>query len=351
MNNGFYGFPSPTDSNIINAREFDTSGTYSIPQNAKRLFIFAVGGGGGGAGGTRRDAASGSPGGNGGAAGTYVLTELPVSAFKGISTLQIVIGAGGNGGIAGTTNGASPAAATSGGATQIWIPGQASYFISAGGNLFGNGGVGTGVSSNPNSGSSTGVSLLFGQPVKPMDVSLTGNPTLIDVTSLNKVGGGVGAGARGGSTGGNIFVFSPYECGGAGGGSLNSATVANGGGSVAIYQPNSVNTVHGGAAFSTSFMLFGNYAPGTTIYQGVCGNGQADAPNSYQMIAPNLMFSSGFGGAGGGAGATGAGRRATNGGNGYRGGGGGGGGGSCPGVTAGNGGAGGNGYVKIVAIG
>lgn len=351
MNNGFFGFPSSTDTNIISVKEYDTSGTYAIPSNAKRIMIFAVGGGGGGGGGVRRVATSGSPGGVGGNAGCYVLTELPIKAFANIKTLSIIIGAGGVGGIGATADSNSPAASTPGGNTEVWIPGKNAPILMAGGNLGGNGGLGTGLSSVPVSANSVGISLLFGHPFVQMSDrvdTLSVQPFPIVSYSLDKIGGAGGYSSNAaGVTGGSIRLISCFECGGAGGGSLSSNTVAGAGGSITALRSTDLTAAERYYSTFTST----NFAAGSTYCAGGLPNGGTAGDSGNTLINPDSMFSAGVGGAGGGGGATGAGNRAGNGGNGYRGGGGGGGGGSANGVSAGNGGNGGNGYVKIVAIG
>jgi hypothetical protein len=344
MNNGFFGFPSSTDTNIVSVKEYDTSGTYAIPSNAKRIMIFAVGGGGGGGGGVRRVATNGSPGGVGGNAGCYVLTELPIKAFANIKTLSIIIGAGGVGGIGATADSTSPAASTPGGNTEVWVPGKNAPLLMAGGNVGGGGGIGTGLNSNPASASSAGISILFGHPFRVMSSdALEINRLAVTVDS-----GGARGGSSSGITGGSVRLVSCFECGGGGGGGTVSNTVANSGGSItAIKTADLAGFVSGGYSTFTST----NFAAGSTFCAGGPPNGGTAGESGNSLINSDAMFSAGLGGAGGGGGATGAGNAAGNGGNGYRGGGGGGGGGSVNGVSAGNGGNGGNGYVKIVAIG
>ena len=359
MNNGFFGFPSSTDTNIISVKEYDTSGTYAIPSNAKRIMIFAVGGGGGGGGGVRRVATSGSAGGAGGNAGCYVLTELPIKAFANIKTLSIIIGAGGVGGIGATADSASPAASTPGGNTEVRVPGKNAPILMAGGNVGGGGGLGTGLSSNPVSATSVGISILFGHPfgqvsdrVDSLGLSPMGSGYPIVSYALDKIGGAGGyssgtSGTNSGVTGGSIRLISCFECGGAGGGSLHSNTAAGAGGSITALR--STDLIAAERYYSTFTST--NFDAGSTYCAGGLPNGGTAGESGNTLINPDAMFSSGVGGAGGGGGATGAGNRAGNGGNGYRGGGGGGGGGSANGVSAGNGGNGGNGYVKILAIG
>ena len=349
MNYGFFSFPSSQGNEIIDIKEFDTSSAYYIPPNAKRLFLFAVGGGGGGAGGWR-SATNGSGGGSGGMAGNIVLTELSTKMFVGVETLNIIIGSGGTGGNGSASNGASPSNGGSGGATQIWIPGRKSYFISAAGSQYGTPpGSPTTASSQAQSGLSVGMSLLFGVPTY-FPQSPYSYTTGVQFTSVNAFGFN-NKGAQGGwnSVGNSVVVNCPYGCGGAGGGAVNNSTgVATAGGAIRILSPTSdftslVNTNRE----VVSFMTDTKYAQGDTIYSGGAINTATPPLDATELICSECMFSAGFGGAGGGGGAS---TSANNGAIGYRGGGGGGGGGS-KGVTAGNGGAGGNGYVKIITIG
>lgn len=359
MNQGFFGFPSFLDSNIIDIKEFDISGAYAIPANTKRLIIFAVGGGGGGAGGVRLNA-NGCSGGSGGNSGNYVLTEIDKRSLNGITQLNIVIGAGGSGGAGSASNGATPSHGVGGGATTVGIPGKKNPFITAAGSQFGRAGTAAfGQNSQALSGISAGISLMFGGiMVGEMGFSQGASQPNYGTTSsypilLNQDGIG-GRGARGhvDAAGGTVHVLSPYSCGGAGGGGVSYAApagTATPGGGIKIINPSSADFTADSVIYKPIFSscYFGDYAPGDIIYAGGAINTATQPLNSDKIICPECMFSAGFGGAGGGGGAS---TSANNGANGYRGGGGGGGGGAKN-VTAGNGGAGGNGYVKIIAIG
>ena len=352
MNHGFFSFPFSQGNEIIDIKEFDTSSAYYIPPNAKRLFLFAVGGGGGGAGGWR-SATNGAGGGSGGMAGNIVLTEISTKMFAGVQTLNIIIGSGGTGGAGSVCNGASPSNGGSGGATQIWIPGRKSYFISAAGSQYGAAPTSTTLpGSQAQSGLSVGMSLLFGVPIhfsihpySSQSVGAPSFPSPYNAFGYNNKGG---QGAWN-SDGNPVVVNSPYGCGGAGGGAVNSSTgVATAGGAIRILSPTSdFQNVTGVSREVVSFMTDTKYAQGDTVYSGGAINTATSPLDATELICSECMFSAGFGGAGGGAGAS---TSANNGAKGYRGGGGAGGGGSKA-VTAGNGGAGGNGYVKIITIG
>lgn len=361
MNNGFFGFPSSLDSSVIDIKEFDISGAYTVPPNTKRLIIFAVGGGGGGAGGVRL-VGNGCSGGSGGNSANFVLSEIDKKSLNGITTLNIIIGAGGSGGAGSASNGAAASNGVGGGATTIGISGKKNPFISAAGSQYGLAGSTVfGPNSQAASGVSAGISLMFGSVVfGEYGLSPAQNPPFLNTISsthpnLAKPVDGIGGRAGRGTTdqaGGTVHVFSPYSCGGGGGGGVSYTTVpgtAQTGGGIKFMNASSADFDGNATLYKPifSYCLSGDYSPGDVIYSGGAINTATATINSNQMICPDCMFSAGFGGAGGGGGAS---TSANNGANGYRGGGGGGGGGSKN-VASGTGGAGGNGYVKIVAIG
>ena len=359
MNNGFFGFPSSLDSSVIDIKEFDISGAYTIPPNTKRLIIFAVGGGGGGAGGVRL-VGNGCSGGTGGNSGNFVLSEIDKKSLNGITTLNIIIGAGGSGGAGSASNGATAGNGVGGGATTVGVPGKKNPFISAAGSQFGTAGTGQPSGSQAGSGVSAGISLMFGSVASSeFGILPYGSPFHQGVNTshpvLNSLNDAVGGKSGRGTTdlvGGTVHVFSPFSCGGAGGGGVSFTTTPGtgfAGGGIKFMNASSADFSADSKVYKPVFSscLSGDYSPGDVVYSGGAINTATAPINSNQMICPDCMFSAGFGGAGGGGGAS---TSANNGANGYRGGGGGGGGGSKN-VASGNGGAGGNGYVKIVAIG
>lgn len=100
------------------SRKFVTSGTFTVPDNVTRLYISgcAGGGGGGGGAGNKTEGAAGSCGGGGGA-GEFVEEEA-VAVTPG-QVIQIVIGAEGCGGGAGTPDGKSATPGSNGGDTIV----------------------------------------------------------------------------------------------------------------------------------------------------------------------------------------------------------------------------------------
>jgi hypothetical protein len=297
MNNGFIGFPGKINFSENDIKTFDSSGSYTILQGTKKLYIFAVGGGGGGGGGARQS--GNAYGGGGGGGGVMILKEFYVSDLGGPGqTLFITIGAGGTSGAAATGDSSNGSNGGPGGATQINIAGKPGALLYCPGGNFGSGG--TGASGAAGSGQSC------------------------FIESYSVTGGG------GGASGGGITVAAIYSHGGAGGG-FKITSGSNGG---AI-------TLQGTAV---SGIMSSLQARANNVYNAGAADSSTKPFDSYQHILG--IMSPGFGGPGGGGGTT-----ATNaGGNGFRGSGGGGGGGSTNGIAASAGGTGGNGYVAILAI-
>lgn len=317
MNQGIIGFPTGgiapsavigNSPNLLGLREFDASGSYTIPANTKFLYIFARGGGGGGGGGRRAATSATGAGGGGGSGGSWNLDLFTVEEFGGPgTTLSIIIGAGGtvgSGGAADNTNGNSGG---SGGATQIFVVGTQGYpLVCTGG-----GGGGGGTTAGGTAGGS--------------------NTCYMFKNTLSQNAGSAGStGTNASFTPSNAFVNSP---GGAGGGGYTVAGGAGAGGGVTYMS------AAGTGVFNP------NFTKGASLNLG--GTARNNGINIYQRYG--TIFSPYISGGGGGANATVA-SSAGNGAAGYRGGGGGGGGGSIAGGNAGSGGVGGDGYVCIAAI-
>ena len=81
---------------LIDHQTFSATGTttYTMPANAKLVYLEAIGTGSGGSSGTRH--ASTSYGGSGGAGGAFYQSLQPASVFS--SPISVTIGAGGTGG-------------------------------------------------------------------------------------------------------------------------------------------------------------------------------------------------------------------------------------------------------------
>lgn len=334
MNNGIFGFPSPIglSNNIIDIKEFDSSGTYEVPPNAKRLYIFIVGAGSGGGGGARQTpTAGGGSGGMGGKILSYMWAveelgfNIGAGARAGLGNvsssyqrLLITIGAGGNGGTGATTNSNNGGDGSPGGSSGVAVSGT---HIANGGIMWVEGAAING--GNPGKGGTTagGVG------------SASSLATIYGFYSNSYLGNG---GTGGTGTGGTVTAQNMQYNGGAGGGGYNGSTAGTGGN---ITPVASTNTASPG-------VLNSNYVRASALIAGGTANNPGTDALGYTILH---KYSHGFGGAGGG-GSTGA-AAAGRGGNGYRGGGGGGGGGSLNGANGGDGGKGGDGYCLIVAYG
>jgi hypothetical protein len=298
MNNGFFNFP--TSSVNIDIKEFDVSGTYTIPQNSKIIRILAVGAGGGGGGGRKSPGSGSSYGGGGASGGGIILHEFFADALGGPgTTLTVVIGAGGGGGVGGASSGQNGTSGSNGGNTTVNITGKrGTMMVCLGGN---NGSGGTIVGGSAGA-ARTGV--YYGFPVGGLAGVAGANGSVSDsrVQGINSTFGGGGAGQSAeltSATGGRLLT-----------GSTAQTQVLN---------------------------------PDLPVNTAIKSNGESGFPT---MIL--RKYSTGYGGAGGNnAALTGT---ASNGGRGYRGSGGGGGGAAWTTQTAGDGGRGGDGYVVIMSF-
>jgi len=328
MNQGLYGFPPSKGLDILDIAEFDVSGTYTIPQKAKKLQITLVGAGAGGGSGRVGAAGSACSGGMGGGGGGINYQELVVADFPTTTVLNITIGAGGNGGA--SVPGAAAAngiIGSVGGNSYITINEPNNYFI-----VQAPGGVNnTTVANN--------VAITASAANRQ---SMFGNLTVTatTVTSASNIG----------AQPADMVLQPPYPLTitGAPGGGISTGNVGFSGGNISLAQTPLTAT--------TSVVPYVNDVGQTTgtavVVSGGLPNLGAIAGKGQDGKMLTRRFRSigvGSGGAGGGGGNTVGG---GNGGNGYRGGGGGGGGaGRTTTVPSGAGGNGGNGYCCIVALG
>jgi len=329
MNNGFYGFPFSTyGSSVIEVKEFDSSGTYEIPNGAKRLWIMLIGGGGGGGSGARQGAGIATFGGGGGAGGNqntgYYLVnaigatlESNAAANAGFTPgsasriLTIAIGAGGAGGTSASSDTSNGSGGTAGGASTVTLNGTPGFMMYSSGGGAGGGGTTT--------------SGTAGTGQQRLQNGMPRNTTYLTT------------GFPGSNTTPSNYTVSTYlSTGGAGGAGITTANSAGSGGTILS------------SALSTAPVIFDpNIATGSTIKAGG-SSGTATSQLFIPATVGNMKYAPGLGGAGGGASTT---TAANNGTNGYRGGGGGGGGGSRNGFASGAGGTGGDGYCVIIALG
>ena len=329
MNNGLYGFPSSTyGSSVIEVKEFDSSGTYEIPNGAKRLWIMLIGGGGGGGSGARQGAGVATYGGGGAAGGTqntgyYFVNAIGSTLESNVvgnagftpgswgRTLTIQIGAGGTGGASASSDTSSGSNGVAGGASTITLTGTPGFMMYSSGGAFGSGGTTS-----------------FGAAGTGQQRMQNGIPRATTYLTSGVTGLNV--------TGNSISVQQYVNTGGAGGGGVSTGNSPSGGGSIS-----NINTT------VSSYLVDPDIASGGAIKSA----GLASTATSRTFIPAtigNMKYTPGLGGAGGGASAT---TAANNGTDGYRGGGGGGGGGSRNTFASGAGGNGGNGYCVIIALG
>jgi hypothetical protein len=305
MNQGIFAFPNITDPNLIDIKEFDVSGSYSIPDGTKLIQVIAIGAGGGGGSGRRRaTTAQTCFGGGGGGSGSSMVHTFLREQLDG-KVLEIAIGAGGNGAIARTVDNTNGGAGIGGSATTLTLSGKVGFLLYAAGGA--GGGAGTTVGGIPGAGRS---------------------PMFNGFISNNAGAGGSGTSLTSGSNATYSFF---WQKGGAGGSGFSGlGTVSPGGGSIILGS--------GLVVCNT------DYALGAILRTGNSSNAAQSTELDGTGIFVFGKYTGGIGGAGGGAGTT---QAATNGGSGWRGGGGGGGGASFSGFNSGAGGRGGNGYVAI----
>lgn len=320
MNNyGFFGFPNSSTQALTDVAEFDSSGSYKIPQGCKLLYIFGTSAGAGGVAGIATASGVAATGGWPGLGGMCCHQLVDVESIGGQGTiLDIIIGAGGAGQVGVTGSYVPGYVAEEGGATIISVRGRGTLI-----NLF------TMNIAYQNSSEirdqSTHIAPIFGLPLSGHGRN---SATYTDARdNSGTIGGGISA-ANVASAGTNITKTGNIN------NTYTSASVTFGGTILA----GGANTGADGASFSS---IAGTGTAGSNGY-----------PTYYTIHKttpqPNGRFSPGIGGAGGGSNLTGNGGA---GGNGYRGGGGGGGGGCRTPFTSGRGGRGGNGYCAILAFG
>lgn len=124
---------------IADVQIFTSNQTWNKPTGAKFVNIQLLGGGGGGGSG-RKDSTSGvnAYGGGGGGGGSWININVPASVLA--ATESVVVGAGGAGASAVSTDVTSGSAGTDGGTTSFTINGSTANSIKAFGGIGGGGG-------------------------------------------------------------------------------------------------------------------------------------------------------------------------------------------------------------------
>jgi len=272
----------PTSPPLISY--FTVNGTWTPDPAAKRHTLMLVGGGGGGGSG-RRGVAAMNFGGNGGEGGAY--TEIDVLASEVSGAFDVVVGTGGTGGAAVSTDDTDGNTGTDGNTSYIWKSGLGTFLSIAG---FGRGGQG----------------------------GTTAFPTQVYNSAIGTFNGG--GGGLGGTTG-----YAPFNA------DLLGRAAGGGGGAGGHDGVTDQAGARGAVPVSR---------PGVQSTAGTAGGG-----NGTNGAAPLFPLGPGGGGGGGGSSVTTAGGA---GGNGSNGGGGGGGGASINGFNSGKGGDGAAGWVRII---
>lgn len=175
MNQGIFGFPKKQSVNLPQVVEFEESGSFTVPPNAKKVSIGLVGGGGGGGGGfifvgsvaTAVDAGQGGQGGN------LVYQEFDGRPLHN-RTLIVGIGAGGEGGAGQAWDSGLPRGnpGQRGNDSTIRVQGDPNFRMTA---LGGSGGIGGGTASIAAATNSTFVSWngMWGTCIGPVRASAT----------------------------------------------------------------------------------------------------------------------------------------------------------------------------------
>jgi hypothetical protein len=318
--------------------EYKTPGTYTynVPSGAIALRVVCIGGGGGGGSGRLGAAGTNRAGGSGGWSGGVVDGYFMAHDLDSAS-YTVVVGAGGEGGAAQTSNNTNGAVGVNGESSSF-----STFFVAPGG-LRGNGGV-SGFTTQTNA----------------LSFTVSGRTTLaepINYASLSLPnGGGLGSLSSTTSCQGfpNVFLTAEIQYntnhninspgGGGGGAGVNSSNVHS---SAVLHVGGAVYSDTSSVVPSTSTLAdYRTEAPAGGDVQVNGGNGISHVPR-YWKWTTTFGFGTGGSGGGGSNDSTPAGD-GGNGGNG--GGGGGGGGGGTNGGASGAGGDGGDGGVLIIAF-
>jgi hypothetical protein len=273
-----------------------TTSGISIPSGATKLRVLAWGGGGGGGGGALNVTGTSRCGGGGGSGCMMNIFDWNVADLSGL--IDVVIAAGGIGGIGATTNGGNPTAATNGGTSVV---------------------LGT----------------WKGNPMR-LGYGPNGLAGGFSATGASSSGGNFGGqGYAGGAGGGGSVTFAGFGGGTASSTGLSRPSHGGGGG----------GGVQGGGTVISGGQSFGSFVnQDLPVNGGAAGGGDGESESAGRGTDWDYSRAGGGGGGGNDAGSGG------NGGNGGYGAGGGGGGGGTnlgTGQKGGNGGNGGSGLVVL----
>ena len=322
---------------------YDTAGSYTWTKDPLTQSITVIGWGGGGGGGSGRQglttvAAGGDGGGNG---GCFFITNIPASFFG--NTETVVVGVGGTGGAAQTSNLTDGNIGTNGTnssvgkiSTPIGIYGQYGN-----GNVPERGSITSTSGHNKGSGGANNGAATFYSGSYPIITNSSNSFTATATPSTTAVGG-EGALANGHASINPFYYSTDYYGSTYEGGIFNTAITSTAGGGGAGADATTART--GGKAADIKDLK------GSDLVLGGVGGvetGTLNGGNGNTQVTSGGIMTGGTGGGGGGGQKTG-GAAGIGGDGGFPGGGGGGGGGSLSGTNSGAGGDGGDGLVIII---
>jgi len=224
-----------------NFQVFTGNGTFTVPENITRLYVWGCGGGGGG--GVNGNSKSSPPFttdqcGGGGMGSVPIM--CPLYGVTPLSNIAVTIGAGGAGSTVSGADGSSGGNTVFGSFLTFWgAPGgRGSHFLESNANpfpRFGNGQLATNLFSSAGKGETSIGSII---PLGPLSAAAPGGSTpYAPGGGVTTFGGGGGAGFGAGGAGSGTFIgigVSAAANSGAGGGGGGTSGSGNGGSGILV---------------------------------------------------------------------------------------------------------------------